>query len=146
MRKLKSPLRGRQRASYKRDGYRQSNGFDVSMNHYTPIYINKRSVGEVHGDLFVKYVKESDHFYRKRRAWCFDVSSLEDAIRYGARWVELHEQKIPQTFRAAIATIFDEGIDVDEGQDKQIRLPLTYWSCGNEPNGEQLGLWEVRDV
>jgi len=109
----------------------------------TTIRVYGQNVGEVVGDVFIKYVKMSRHFFKKHNGWCFNVSTLYDSLNAGARWVELREQEMPQTFRAAIATIFDEGIkDVDEGHGKQLCLPLKDWSRGDEPYGEQQKLWE----
>ena len=42
-----SPLRERQRASYKRDNHRQSNGYRVPYIDYTPIYVWKKIVGGI---------------------------------------------------------------------------------------------------
>ena len=137
----KNPPCARRSVTTRHTNHIDKNVIGVSSDNCTPIYIHGKHVGDIHGDVFVKQVRWSKHFYRKKRCWCFDYSTLRDAKIYGARWVELNDIELGQKYRAAISTIYAFGINVDEKHGKQIGLPLEYWSKGSEPCGEQLRLW-----
>ena len=59
------------------------------MTYSIPIRVGRQVVGEVQGDTFHKRLRASVHFLRIPPAIAFDVMTLDDAERAGARRVEV---------------------------------------------------------
>jgi hypothetical protein len=97
-------------------------------------------VGHVADGVFYKTVRASVHFLRTPRAICFDVASLHDAERLGARYVAITDSESGQVYRAAMGTIWKLGRPLNRGFGEQWRLDLCYWNTGAEPAAEQLPL------
>ena len=114
-------------------------------NNYTKIGSNGKIYGEVRGDVFVKELLHSKHFFRKHSAYCSERISLHDAQAAGAHWACNIERDTGQVYWVPIATIFEKGFVPPENQN-QIGLHIKYWHCGARPPAEQLNLWEGEDV
>jgi hypothetical protein len=95
----------------------------------TPIYVHGRStpIGYVEGTVFYKWIQGSKHILRTPRALAFDRSTLADAERAGAVWVEVVDSETGTTYRAAIDGIWQHCFPVCRGYD-QVALALTRWS------------------
>jgi hypothetical protein len=100
-------------------------------------------VGHVSEGVFYKTMRASVHFLQKPRAICFDVASLHDAERLGARHVEVTDSETGQVYRAALGTVWAKGRPLDRGYGQQWRLDLCHWNTGGEPMAEQLSLFGV---
>lgn len=106
-----------------------------------PIRAGARIVGMVHGDTFYKNLSRSKHFLHTPPGIAFDLSTLDDAERAGARFVEIHETDAGRVYRAAISKIRAKGFTFDRGFGRQICLGLPDWARDAEPMAEQLKLW-----
>jgi len=110
--------------------------------HYTPIYVGRKIVGEVQDDVFLKRLIGSKHFLRVPPGIAFDIDSLKQAEKAGARKVKIIDKETGKIYRAAISTIWAKGFHKNYcGYGPQIGLEMHLWSKGNEPISEQLGLW-----
>jgi hypothetical protein len=108
-----------------------------------PIRANQKIVGEVRGATFYKNLVASKHFLRVPRAIAFDVSTLDDAERAGARFVEITDTESGRVYRSSIATIRAKGFRVARGFGEQIALAMDEWTRDGEPLGEQMTLWSA---
>lgn len=93
----------------------------------TPIYVGARVVGEVRGDTFHKRISASKHFLQRPPAIAFDLSTLHDAQRAGAVYVQVLDTDTPRTYAQTIDTIFQRGFQFNRGHGEQIALPLSVW-------------------
>jgi hypothetical protein len=100
-----------------------------------------RVVGHVAAGVFHKSVRASVHFLRTPRAICFDVASLHDAERLGARYVEVTDTESGRVYRAALGTVWAKGRPINRGFGEQWSLVLAEWRLDSEPAGEQMSLW-----
>ncbi len=107
----------------------------------TPIYTHGRKVGEVRGATFYKTISAAKHFLRQPPAIAFDISTLADAERAGARIVQVTDRDTGNIYRAAIHTIRRKGIYINRGFGEQIALALKEWSVNGAPQVEQLALF-----
>lgn len=89
-----------------------------------PIRANQKIVGDVRGETFYKNLVGSKHFLRIPRAIAFDVSSLDDAERVGAHFVEIRDVESGRVYRASIAKIRAKGFRVARGHGEQVALAL----------------------
>ena len=90
----------------------------------TPIFVGARAVGHVAGDTFYKRVRGSAHFLRTPRAIAFDESTLRDAERAGARYVEVTDAETGRVYRAPFSLIWAKGFTVNRGHGEQRALVL----------------------
>lgn len=104
-----------------------------------PIYVGRRAVGHVAGDTFYKRVRGSAHFLRTPRAIAFDESTLRDAERAGARYVEVTDAETGREYRAPLALIWERGFRVSRGHGEQLALILSDFN--RQPAPEQLALF-----
>jgi hypothetical protein len=107
-----------------------------------PIRVGKFIVGEVRGDTFYKRLRASAHFLRVPPAIGFDVSTLDDAERAGARFVQVSDGESGRVYRSSIATIRAKGFRVARGHGEQIALALDAWTRDGEPLAAQLSFLE----
>jgi len=117
----------------------------------TPIRCNAKIIGDVRGETFYKNLIASKHFLRVPRAIAFDVSSLTDAERAGARCVQVTDIETSRIYRQSIATIRAKGFRVARGYGEQIALALEFWNRDDDnsddddaqkPRVEQLNFLE----
>jgi hypothetical protein len=104
------------------------------------IYAGSRIVGTVEGATFRKVVSGSKHFFRNPPGLGADITSLGDAEKAGAAWVQVTDRESGYTYTAQIKSIFEKGIPRDFGFGKQLILPFKFWSMSkgvNQP-AEQL--------
>lgn len=107
-----------------------------------PIRANSKIIGYVERETFYKNLVASKHFLRVPRAIAFDVSSLNDAERAGARFVEIRDAETSRVYRASIATIRAKGFRVARGFGEQIALAIELWNRDAEPLATQLNFLE----
>jgi hypothetical protein len=107
-----------------------------------PIRVGKLIVGEVRGDTFYKRLRASAHFLNVPPAIAFDVSTLDDAERAGARFVEITDTESGRVYRSSIATIRAKGFRVARGFGEQIALAMDEWTRDGEPLATQLNFLE----
>lgn len=93
----------------------------------SPIYVNGKVVGRVVGGVFFKSVRGSAHFLRVPPAIAFDVSSLDDAEKAGARGVSVVDKETGTTYQATMKVIREDGFPVNRGHGSQIALPMDKW-------------------
>jgi len=108
----------------------------------TPIRVGKFIVGEVRGATFYKNLSASKHFLRFPPAIAFDVSTLIDAERAGAQFVQVTDTETGRVFRQSIAIIRANGFRVARGHGEQIALALDAWTRDTEPLATQLSFLE----
>lgn len=111
-------------------------------NSRIPIRANQKIVGYVERETFYKNLVASKHFLRVPRAIAFDVSTLDDAERAGARFVEITDTESGRVFRQSIATIRARGFRVARGFGEQIALALDEWTRDSEAIATQLNFLE----
>lgn len=107
----------------------------------TPIFVRGRDrpIGYVEGGVFRKSVRASIHFLSRPRAIAFDRSTIEDAEKAGALWVEVTDSDSGTVYRAAIDDIWRQYFPVRRGYGNQIALALDRWRV----NGQEAGpVWE----
>jgi hypothetical protein len=108
----------------------------------TPIRVGRFVVGHVRGDTFYKRLRASAHFLRVPPAIAFDVSTLDDAERAGARFVHVTDGESGRVYRSSIATIRANGFRVARGFGEQIALALDDFTRDDEPLATQLNFLE----
>ncbi len=107
-----------------------------------PIRANSKIIGYVERETFYKNLIASKHFLRVPRAIAFDVSSLTDAERVGARFVQVTDIETSRVYRASIATIRAKGFRVNRGFGEQVALAMEFWNRDAEPLATQLNFLE----
>ncbi len=68
------------------------------------------TVGYVLDDTFYKVIQGSLHIMRKFRAIFFDVQSLKDAEKFGAKYIHVTDSDNGNVYRCPIALIWTLGI------------------------------------
>lgn len=104
------------------------------------IRVGSRVVGKVQDGVFIKRVKASQHFLYRPPAIAFDVSSLKQAEKAGARSVTVIDSESDKVYRALMSTIWDRGFRLNRGFGDQIALVLADWTLGDDPLAEQMKL------
>ena len=101
----------------------------------TPIYVHGRSspIGYVEGQTFHKSIMGSKHLLQKPQGIAFDRSTLVDAERAGAVWVEVADSETRTVYRASICDVWAHGFAVRRGYGDQIALALTRWAVNGRP-------------
>jgi len=92
------------------------------------IRVQNKVVGHIEGDTFYKQVEASRHFLRRPPAIAFDVSTLDDAEKKGAKHVCVTDRETWKVYHARMDTVRDKGFAFNRGYGDQIALPLTEWS------------------
>ena len=116
----------------------------VPQSNCTKLYVFGHMVGEIRGDRFIKYIQGSKHILHNQHAICFDIVSLLEAQRLGAKIAEVFDKENGKVYRTFISTIFSHGSQFNHGHCQQIGLHLNYWGQSDEPFGEQLKMWGER--
>ena len=111
----------------------------------TPIYVRGRDrpIGYVEGGVFRKSISGSKHILRSPRAIAFDRSTLRDAERDGAVWVEVTDDETRTVYTARIADIWTHGFAVNRGYGDQIALALQRFSVNGRPVAT---VWESNEA
>ena len=109
------------------------------------IRVGQHIVGVVQRDTFYKTVKGSLHFLRKPPAIASDVSALYDALKAGARFMQVTDSETGKIYRASIDAILTRGFSLNRGFGKQVALPFEQWSGANEPLAVQPALWQTAE-
>jgi len=113
----------------------------LPKSHYTLIRAGGKIVGKVQNGVFIKRVIGSIHILHKLDSIGFDIDSLKQAKKAGASTVKITDKETGIVYRVAISTIWNRGFHLpDYGYGEQIALKRRFWSKGNEPVFEQLGL------
>ena len=120
-------------AQSRREERNGSDASSVSTSNCTKIYKRRRTIGEVHDEIFVVHLEEC-----KKTIW-LKIASLEQATKAGARIVEVVDKGSGKVYRAYISLIFAWGRRDKRGN---IGLPCGDWSLEDVPLYEQLRLWE----
>ncbi len=92
------------------------------------IRVKNKVVGCIEGDTFHKQVEGSRHFLRRPPAIAFDVSTLDDAEKKGAKHVCVTDKETWKEYHARMSTVRDKGFSMNRGYGNQIALLLTEWS------------------
>jgi len=98
------------------------------MDNFTRIYVNKRVVGQVIGNVFVKKVSANKHFLRYPPAIAFDISSLNQAKKAGANIVKVIDRDSGREYKTSINKIMKDGFDLNYGYGDQKALLLVEWN------------------
>ena len=110
------------------------------MSDYNSIYSsNGKVVGKVKGDTFYKSIAKN-HYLLIPPAIAFDISSLDDAERAGAQWVQVTDRENGTIFRATIEHIRVKGKKFNRGFGDQIYLVMTGFIVTRRGKPVQLGL------
>lgn len=109
------------------------------QNHSTPIFVGRKVVGRVEGDVFSKSIRGSRHMLRHPRALAFDVSTLNDAETLGALWVKVLDLDSKTVYRASIRRIREKGKKFSRGCGEQIFLTLENFTITRPGGPVQLG-------
>jgi hypothetical protein len=109
------------------------------QNHSTPIFVGRKVVGRVEGDVFSKSIRGSRHMLRHPRALAFDVSTLNEAEMIGAKWVEVFDLDYKTVYRASIRLIWEKGRRFSRGFGEQIFLTLENFTITRPGGPVQLG-------
>jgi hypothetical protein len=96
------------------------------------IFVGAKCIGKVTGDTFYKTIREG-LYLRTPPAIAFDVSSLDDAERVKAEWVDIRDTDSGKHYRAKIALIRSAGFPVNRRFGVQIGLSLSYFSVDGQP-------------
>jgi len=107
---------------------------------FTPIFVGSKVVGKVCWDTFKKIIIGSKHLLRKPLAIAFDIASLHDAERAGARWVEVKDKETGIVYKVTIERIWEYDFKLNRGYGNQIALPLEYWLQDGHP--KQMSMFE----
>lgn len=100
----------------------------VFQSHSTPIFVGRKVVGKVVGNIFQKNIQKN-HFLHTPPAIAFDISSLNDAQSAGASIVEVMDRGNGQVYSASISQIWLKGFRFNRGYGDQIALPMDEWIC-----------------
>lgn len=93
----------------------------------TPICIGSKVVGYVRGQAFHKNLSASKHFLKYPPAIAFDISSLDQAEKAGAKFVVIHEKESGDVLYAPIKVIREMGFLIDRGHGSQVAFLLCQW-------------------
>lgn len=88
------------------------------------VYAGGRVIGSVKGDTFYKRVSGSKHFLEKPPAIMFDIQSLKDAERYGAKFIHITDRETDDIYTAPTALIWAKPIYKNYGFGEQVGLCL----------------------
>ena len=113
-------------------------GFDTaSQTHYsTEIRVKDKVVGKVVGDEFIKKIHSSTHFLRKPRAIAFDLDTLDQAQKLGAKRVKIYDLDFGLICSVSIELICEKGFIFNRGFGNQIGLTLNHWQCVGKQESE----------
>jgi len=101
------------------------------------IYVGKRIVGRVEGNTFYKSIAPN-HYLTTPPAIAFDETTLEDAVKAGAVWVEVRDKKTSTKYRAKISHIWEKGIKFNRGHGDQVALEISGWIKTGRPIQEKM--------
>lgn len=99
-----------------------------SSNSPVTIYAgNGKAVGTVKGDIFYKRIQGSKHLLRQPPAIAFDICTLEQAKKAGAKNAKISDTETETTYTAELEHILEHGTRFNRGWGEQIYLPLNGW-------------------
>lgn len=85
-------------------------------------------IGEVEGQVFKKPVDASIHQLRKPPAWGIDEDIFRKYIMNRCHTIQITDRKTAQTWTCSVDTFRRKGFLIDRGYNKQVVLPLFYWT------------------
>lgn len=93
-----------------------------------PIYTSKgNEIGRVVNGVFYKRVRGSKHMLRRPPAWAFDVVSLKQAERAGARLVTVIDAESGAEYTTPLPRIWERGREFNRGYGDQIFMVISDW-------------------
>lgn len=141
MNKSQNSPRVRRRVSQRHGERFGQNASNASTSNSTKIQVGRQIVGTVDGDVFIKRVKGSLHFLRVPPSIAFDINSLIQAEKAGAKTIRIIDSETDEVYQTLISTVRTKGFEIDRGHGQQIALHLDFWNRGNGPIARQLELW-----
>ena len=110
----------------------QGNPFTIdcsnSNGNRQPVYRSDgKVIGHVEESIFKKQAIADRHMMKAPRGWGSDVDALDQALRFGASRMEIHDKKTGIVYRCSIEEFFAKGVKRDFGYGEQLILPLQYW-------------------
>jgi len=139
----KNSPRSRRRVPKRNGNHRGYKRNTISQPYCTKIYVNGIVVGKVVGNVFEKRLVKADHFFHIHLSYCFEIESLAQAQKAGARWVKIFEKDTGRTLWALISTIYEKKFMPPESNGTQLGLHIDFWTIGDKPLGTQMSFWEV---
>ena len=100
-------------------------------NNFTRIMVGKAIVGFVENGIFYKKLHSSRHFLKKPKAIAFDVDSLDQARKLGAKQVKIFDLDSGIVYSISIDIIYQKGFTFNRGYGNQIGLTLNHWQFHN---------------
>ena len=101
------------------------------MSNELRVWADEKIVGKIHNGIFTKLAYESKHMLKRPKAWCFDISSIDNYLN------EFHTIKI-KTLDTNTTYIVDKNVflqfkgELDRGFGKQYFLTLNHWELESE--------------
>lgn len=105
----------------------------------TPIYAGQRVVGAVWGDTFKKNIHGSKHLLKQPPAIAFDLGTLDQAERAGAKQARVTDLETGTVYQADICAVREHGFTFDRGFGRQIALTLDRWAVVRQGHAERTG-------
>ncbi len=84
------------------------------------------------GDVLKRHARGSKHMLQRPMAWAFDYDIIDQAEKFGAKWVEVTDLETGQTYLVALSQFHTYGFEIDRGHGRQIALHLNRWQKGNQ--------------
>ena len=94
------------------------------------------------GELFKRAV-ESRHMMRVPEGWAFDRSIIEKALYLNADRIKIEATDTGTTYRVGINRFLAKAIPIDRGHNKQLLLPIRFWSVNLRNLDKQLAFWQT---
>lgn len=115
-----------------------------------PVYLKingaKKNVGEIDSDtmVFHKEVNQGSHFFKKHRAWAFDINVFEKIIKQHASFIELHDRGAKKLKYLYCNPNNLQKLIIDEypPHGKQAFITMLDW----KGSGHQLKLKEIKEL
>lgn len=92
------------------------------------IYLDSgKEIGEVSGTTFRKVIEGSKHFLRRPPAIAFDVVTIQEAEKLGAKDIMVVDKETKKKYRTTIFNLWHFGFMFNRGKGDQIALRMPYW-------------------
>jgi hypothetical protein len=98
-----------------------------------PIRLDKRVVGFVEGDRFVKRARGSIHMLRKPPSWAIDCSIIARLKGMGVRTLEVIDTENNAAYSTTLEHFETHSFELDRGFGRQRALVLSGWTCKSAP-------------
>lgn len=95
-----------------------------------------RVVANIDGDLLYKNVDSRRHKLMRPPAWAFDVAVITTAEQAEVNRIEVFATDTGRRYRVGMDKFLEKAIQLDRGHNKQLALPMRYWSTGEGQQGE----------